>query len=642
MKTGKPSLAIPEYPNNTIKGKETIMKEVKQMIGRPDNSVFIRRCILYGILLAVMLFAAPSLFAWIMNPMAARGMKAAWYAVFVPLALIMMGFGLFRAFRRRWPLAYMHEYKKEAREEGFATCPRCGSRFVARQRTRFSRQKVGEKITTTTYSDGSQNVSREGIYESVGYKDTYHVCTNPECAIEAEQTITQSHLPWKNKQIRCLVLNDESLLDRKHPSAASLLLSRLLLPILTLVVIVASAAIIYTYANLHDGEWTYITADQEPTRTAEDYENYLLEMDTQSPNWFMTYEKEPSDMLRWMAQWFPGVDMTTGYSMGSYTVENGTVLTYFFEGNDAGTGIPDGRYTLMQLDGVNVLIDDTNEKIYKEGTVFYDTYAPKLRTLTYDQALSAILERTSGGTHALFNGALPMEYIQKDNSTLYSYMRSDDATQIHSELRAVTLYPTEHTTEMWIFSYDSNPYVPDELKGYVYSDAAPDAEQDALGKLIEKSSDDNGSYTLYRNGAQAVDIDIDYLVNGYEFEFDTVVGEFKGFKEGEVYRVNVNAQTLTKITFDENYLEVATELPLSEYQEQYDFFLSIVPETYIRSIIDMDRAELRKEKLGLIKVYAMKDGSGNVTAEMKVAFGKIGEVLHYTAENEYVMIELAY
>ena len=83
-------------------------------------------------------------------------------------------------------------------------------------------------------------------------------------------------------------------------------------------------------------------------------------------------------------------------------------------------------------------------------------------------------------------------------------------------------------------------------------------------------------------------------------------------------------------------------MPLSEHQDKYDFLLSIVPDLYIRRIIDMDKAELKKEKLGFIKNYVMKDENGKTTAELKVAFGKIGEVIHHTGENEYVKIELAY
>ena len=53
-------------------------------------------------------------------------------------------------------------------------------------------------------------------------------------------------------------------------------------------------------------------------------------------------------------------------------------------------------------------------------------------------------------------------------------------------------------------------------------------------------------------------------------------------------------------------------------------------------------SELKREKLGFIKNYVMKDENGKITAEMKVAFGKIGEVIHHIGENEYVKIELAY
>ena len=108
------------------------------------------------------------------------------------------------------------------------------------------------------------------------------------------------------------------------------------------------------------------------------------------------------------------------------------------------------------------------------------------------------------------------------------------------------------------------------------------------------------------------------------------------------YRVNTSDKTLTKIENYDYSDEVKTEMPLSEHQDKYDFLLSIVPHTYIRRIIDMDKAEVRKESMGLKTIYEMKDENGNVTADMKLAFGKIGEVIHYTGENEYVQIELEY
>lgn len=619
-------------------------RDVRQAVGRPNNSVFIRRCILYGIILAVMLFAAPSVFEKLMVPMAAKGMTTAWNTVFVPLTAAMMAIGLFRAWRRRWPLAYMDNYRYQAKENGYETCPRCGAELVLKRRTRNSRQKVGELVTTTTYSDGSKTVDKEDIYGNVRKTEYYHQCTNATCHLEAEQHISQSHLPWKMREIRCLVLNDSSLLGRKHSSAFSLLLSRLLVPFLALVIVAACGVTILQYADSQDGPWTYTAADKEASRSAESYQNYLLALDTENLGWHVNYEKAPTDMMSYLSGIF-GKDKAVGYTFGYYTFGDNTALSCRFEGDDAGLGIPDGRYTLTKLDGDNVLIDDTNEKIYKQGTMFYDTYAPKLRTLSHDVALRAVLERVKGGEHALSGtNDFWMEFLRKDDTMVYSYMLSDDVTKISGgECRAVTLYPEEQMMEHWIFSYDKEEFDPtDDLEDYVYSDAVPQ-QDDELGKLMVKSSNGNGNYALCRNDEAMVDIDIDYLANGYDFTFDAVQeGTYKGFEEEVTYRVNTNAKTLTKIVTDENYNESKFEMPLSQYQEQYDFLMSIVPETYIRSIIDMEKAEVRREKLGLITIYEMKDADGNVIADMKLMFGRIGEVVHYTADGEYVKVELGY
>ncbi len=616
-------------------------RDVKQAVGSPDNGAFIRRCILYGGILAAMWFGGPAVFDKLMVPMAASGMTVAWRVVFIPLAAAMMAIGLFRCWRRRWPLGYMNRYRREAKANGYETCPRCGAELVLKKRSRYRREKVGELVTTTTYTDGSKTVDRKDIHENVRHTEHYYQCTNSKCALEPDQHIGQSHLPWKKKEIACLVLNDSRLLGRKHPSARSILLSRLLVPILALVIIAGCAFSIYSYADTQDGEWTYVTADKEAARSAEEYQTYLMSLDAEHSYWHMTYEKEPTDMMSYLGQTF-GRDKTIGYSMGGYNSESGRTFEYRFEGDDAGTGMPDGQYTLTTLDGIGVLIDDTNEKIYKQGTAFYDAYALKLLALSHDKALAAVMERVADGEHAMSgSNDFWLEFIRKDQSMLYSYMLAKDESKISGgEFRAVTNYPEEHMRELWIFSYGDYEYSPD-LEDYVYSDAAPAAD-DELSKLMAESSDGNGSYVLYRNEAETVEIDIDYLANGYEFTFDLVTGEFKGFEQDVTYRVNTNVNTLTKIVTDEQYVETESDMPLAEYQEQFDFLLSIVPETYIRRIIDMDKAEEVKENAGLVTNYVMKDANGKVTAEMKLMFGKIGEVIHHTADGEYVKIELGY
>lgn len=420
--------------------------------------------------------------------------------------------------------------------------------------------------------------------------------------------------------------------------------SRVIAILVVVALIVAGVFIAINFNSYHNGEWTSATADKQSGRSAEDYQNYLLSLDTEYKYWNVAYEKASATLWNYLLG-FVNLDKAEGYSLGGYNVEGGNVYDYRFEGDDAGTGIPDGWYTLTKLNGVNVLIDEDNKTIYKEGTEFYDTYAPKLQALTHDSALGAILEKTKDGEHAMSGSNDSwMEFIRKDNTMVYSYMLSDDETKISGdEFRAITTHPEEKTEERWIFSYGNSEYVPDDWDGFVYADDNAFNTDDELGKLMKESSDGSGSVAFCKNDEVVLGISVDYFPNGYDFEIEVAEeGHERGFEEDMVYRVNTTDKTLTKIENYDYSDEIKTDMPLSEHQDKYDFLLSIVPHTYIRRIIDMDKAEVRKESMGLKTIYEMKDENGNVTADMKLAFGKIGEVIHYTGENEYVQIELEY
>lgn len=410
------------------------------------------------------------------------------------------------------------------------------------------------------------------------------------------------------------------------------------------VLIVVGVIIANSYNSYYNGEWTYAAADKESSRSAQDYQDYLLSLDTDNIHWHVSYTAAPTDLWNYLLS-LVGWDKETGYSMGGYATEDGMVYEYRFEGNDAGTGIPDGRYTLTKLDGTPVLVDETSEVIYKEGSDFYDTYAPKLRELSHDGILGAVLEKIDGGEHALSgSNDFWMEFIRKDTTMVYSYMLENDVTKISGgEFRAITTYPDDKREERWIFSYSDGAYEPDSWEGFTVADENTWQTNDDLGKLISQSFDGSGSVEFYKNGEEVLNIDVTYLPNGYDFEVDDLVeGYGKGLELDAVYRVNTVQKTLTKIVENENYEEVEYAMPLSAHQDTYDFLMSIVPHAYIRNVMDMDKAQVRKEYLGFITVYEMKDENGNVTADMRVAFDKIGEVNHYTAEDEYVKIELEY
>lgn len=428
------------------------------------------------------------------------------------------------------------------------------------------------------------------------------------------------------------------------PSTSPIPTSRVIAIFLALALIVVGVIVFTNYNRYYNGDWTRAVADKEASRSAQEYQAYLLSRENEFTRWYITYESAPTTIWNYLLG-FAKLDKATGYTVGGYRVEDGDVLEFRFEGDDAGTGIPDGRYTLTTLDGTKVLIDKDNKTIYKEGSEFYDAYAPKLLELTYDNLLGAIFEKTEGGEHALYNAdGTWMEFIRKDNTTVYSYIPSDAATRLlGGEIHAITTYPKEKMDERWSFSYENAEYVPEDWEGFVYADDNAFSADDELDKLIEKSFDGSGGVGFFKNGEVVLDIYVRYLANGYDFEIDGVAeGYGMGLEEDMVYRVNTTDKTLTKIT-NEGYSDEAQEdLPLSEYQDTYDFLLSIVPHTYICSLIDMDQAEVRKESAGLVTVYEMKDENGNVTADMKIMFGVIGEVIHYIAEDEYVMIELEY
>ena len=620
-------------------------RDIKQAVGRPDNSVFIKRCIIYGAILAVMLFAAPSIFEKLLAGAAVQGILSAWYTIFVPITAIIMAIGLFKCWRRRWPMAYLDNYRRKAKENGYKTCPRCGAKIAVRTRQVSYNKKIGERHITTTHSDGSQSTRVEDITRKDTRTEEYYICSNSSCDLEPDRIYSQSHLPWKISEIRALVRSEGEISgkiksSRSSKSASSLTLSRLLAPFLAIVLVVVGVVLVMNYASWYDGEWTYVTADKQSDRSVEEYQNYLLSLDDEYFSWSFTYEKSPTTMMNYLAK-FIKLDKMESYTVGGYNVEGGTIYDYRFEGDDAGTGIPDGWYTLTKLDGINVLIDEDNKTIYKEGTEFYDTYAPKLRELTHDKTVDSILEKTTGGEHAIYNGSVPLEYIQKDNSMVFAYLYSDDTNG--NEFRAITTYPEEQMEERWFFYYRTDDYYPDDWEGFTYADDAAFSTDDELGKLMAKSFDDCGYVQYYKGEEEVLRIRVDYFPDGYGFEiYDAVEGYDKGLEEDMYYRVNTSDKTLTKIENYDYSDEVKTEMPLSEHQDKYDFLLSIVPHTYIRSIIDMDKAEKRKESVGLVTVYEMKDENGNVTADMKVTLGKIAEVNHYIGENEYVQIELEY
>ncbi len=602
------------------------MKYVKTRVGIPDNSAFIRKLIIYCIIMGVMLFGAGSIFDSLMSPIGRDGLLDSWYVFIVPFVACMMLISLFRAYRRRWPMAFMMHYKSQARDNGYTICPRCGARLEERSKGGSYRAKVGERVTTTTYSDGSRSTRTEDITQNRSYREIYHQCTNSSCALIVEQQLGQSHYPWKKKEIRALVLDDKSGFSKKRNDAHSLLLSRLLLPFLALIIIIAGVFSVYNYIDDEYNVLYYTVADKEASVSLEEYEKFLMSLDTDNKYWEVSFTKKKTDFISYLKS----------FSLYSYTIKGQThdgISTYWFDfhGESLGTGLPDGEYILTELDGEAVLIDGSTNTIYRADTEFYKANADKLKALTFDKFMLEALAAVEGGEHAVFtSGASPTEFIKSENAILYSPLPSSEKSEYGSMACAMVNFPDKLERDQYYFEYSDKKELID-LEGYTYFDAAVSNPTDPLAKLLA-NAEGSSYYSYFVNDEEIIDVCIDTLANGYQFEMDLA---YENFEEGAIYKLNTNTKTMSKITYDEHYQAVETPLPMSEHQKDYDFLLSLEPKSYLLKNFDISNAEKSTSILGQYR-YTWKDENGKTIAELKVKSGAAYEFVHYISDTERI------
>lgn len=163
------------------------------------------------------------------------------------------------------------------------------------------------------------------------------------------------------------------------------------------------------------------TVAGESTRTAEQFEAFLLDFDSKRDVWEIRYEEKNSGIfgrlpLKSEATWI------IRYNKG----ETASHTTFIFEGENLGTGLPDGTYILAKLDGADVLIDEGSKLIYNADSEFYKTNAPKLLSLTHDALLNEILAQTDGGEHGLVETDPPTEAIFTENAAIIARLVRND------------------------------------------------------------------------------------------------------------------------------------------------------------------------------------------------------------------------
>ena len=207
------------------------------------------------------------------------------------------------------------------------------------------------------------------------------------------------------------------------------------------------------------------TVTGEASRTAEQFESFLMEMDNKKDVWEIQYDKKKTDILGRVAFWDKD-SYTIRYNKGDTT----PYTTFVFAGENLGTELPDGTYTLTQIDGANVLVDESNKLIYKAGSEFYKTYAPKLQAIKHDALLGKLFEQVEGGEHGLVEEDPPKEAIFTDNAAITARLvRNDPSILMDHGFDAMIDHADSNQWAKYTFSY--NGLAGDKkFDGYTYAE----------------------------------------------------------------------------------------------------------------------------------------------------------------------------
>ncbi len=205
----------------------------------------------------------------------------------------------------------------------------------------------------------------------------------------------------------------------------------------------------------------------ESTRTAEGFESFLLDFDNKRDVWEIQYEKKDTGIFGRLSFGNEG-SYTIRYNKG----ETASHTTFIFEGENLGTGLPDGTYILTKIDGADVLIDDNSKLIYKADSEFYTTNVPKLQAITHDELLSKITKQTEGGEHGLVETDPPMEAIFTEKAAITARLvRNDPDVLMDHGFEARCNTSDSDEWDVYKFTYYYQNSVRDlKTDGYTYAE----------------------------------------------------------------------------------------------------------------------------------------------------------------------------
>ena len=534
----------------------------------------------------------------------------------IPLTGVIIAVYIFRTLRRRYAFSYAIDCCHGLRE-GPDTCPRCGSTVSEKTGTGHRQVHVADKITTTTYSDGSKSEKKEAVYQSQSYKYTYYQCNNPACAIRDDIDLKFGNMPYRVKDLHFLILRE----GYHSGSAASMLRGGGLLKIILIVLLVAAVLIgglVYrgnmssAYGQFGGGEVEGInvsaTFGEEETKMMSDIRKIIN--DTKE---YGLYVSEVGTGL-----FAKDKDLDIYYFVDD---KLGNGFTVEFEGIKSDSGLK-GDYTIMPYNGENCIFNDDDKTIYPPDSDFYKTHYESIAKWGGKKIITDLLDKITTGE--LYENYTDMYVLCSDNIRVF--IAEDGSVRLLDE--------TGEKAVRYIFE-PQDTSKPEDYADYKLLGAKEEEPADELGKVLSKT--DYDAYIEWvKDGEDAGEIEVENNGDGtYTFENNynpidkLALGRFVLYPEEKRYEY---------FAYDPDkyiYSETSEKHTAQSDPTVYNFLVEMIPEDYVRAHINLDNAK-KQSLLGISTVYTEDLGNGK-KAILEIQGGDVG-FEYYESEDTYIEI----
>ena len=534
----------------------------------------------------------------------------------IPLTGVIIAVYIFRTLRRRYAFSYAIDCCHGLRE-GPDTCPRCGSTVSEKTGTGHRQVHVADKITTTTYSDGSKSEKKEAVYQSQSYKYTYYQCNNPACAIRDDIDLKLGNMPYRVKDLHFLILRE----GYHSGSAASMLRGGGLLKIILIVLLVAAILIgglVYrgnmssAYGQFGGGEVEGInvsaTFGEEETKMMSDIRKIINETKE-----YGLYVSEVGSGL-----FAKDKDLDIYYFVDD---KLGNGFTVEFEGIKSDSGLK-GDYTIMPYNGENCIFNDDDKTIYPPDSDFYKTHYESIAKWGGKKIITDLLDKITTGE--LYENYTDMYVLCSNNIRVF--IAEDGSVRLLDE--------TGEKAVRYIFE-PQDTSKPEDYADYKLLGAKEEEPADELGKVLSKT--DYDAYIEWvKDGEDAGEIEVENNGDGtYTFEnsynpIDKIaLGRFVLYPDEKRYEY---------FAYDPDkyiYSETSEKHTAQSDPTVYNFLVEMIPEDYVRAHINLDNAK-KQSLLGISTVYTEDLGNGK-KAILEIQGGDVG-FEYYESEDTYIEI----